>query len=247
MQISLHKKNLIRLFALSIIVFLGISFDLVSNQEIIRADQPPNDWVFECERRNLLYGCACKCRQRSSIGIREGLPGCTLGEANPVTGNTCNPTAFYQCNATGWCTEAYNPGSTSASSTSLGITNFFPLGRDGGLFKYGDDGNLNLTATIAEIVKIILWIAGAIAILLVFFGIYLYSTAIDNEEQLERAKRVFISSILGLIIIVIGIGVVTAIQSLTGFTTDSLDEQIDSPGSRDDDEDANFFRKLLGF
>ena len=58
-----------------------------------------------------------------------------------------------------------------------------------------------LTSGVAVIVYIVLSLVGIIFLLLMMYGGYLWMTAQGNDQQVEKAKRIIVSAILGLAIV----------------------------------------------
>lgn len=58
-----------------------------------------------------------------------------------------------------------------------------------------------LTAGMAVIIYIVLSLVGIIFLLLMMYGGYLWMTAQGNDQQVEKSKRIIISAILGLVIV----------------------------------------------
>jgi Type IV secretion system pilin/Bacterial Ig-like domain/IPT/TIG domain len=78
---------------------------------------------------------------------------------------------------------------------------------------------------VANIIRIALGFLGVVAIGLIIYGGYLWMTAAGNEEQIERAKKVLISAIIGLVIILSAFGIATFIlNSLLQATGNSNGE-----------------------
>lgn len=59
-----------------------------------------------------------------------------------------------------------------------------------------------LTAGVAAIVYTVLSLVGIVFLLLMMYGGYLWMTAQGNDQQVEKAKRIIVSAILGLAIVI---------------------------------------------
>lgn len=82
------------------------------------------------------------------------------------------------------------------------------LADNGSLENYGLDaasgfglGSAGLVETIGNIIKIFLGLLGILAVLLVCYGGYLWMTASGDSAQIEKAKKIIIAAVIGLVII----------------------------------------------
>jgi len=86
--------------------------------------------------------------------------------------------------------------------------------------EYGESTGLSDTdprTMVANIIKIALAFLGIIALILIIYGGFLWMTAAGNEERIETAKKVLISAIIGLIIILSAFGITAfLLNSITG-------------------------------
>jgi hypothetical protein len=75
---------------------------------------------------------------------------------------------------------------------------------------------------IANIIRIALGLLGIIAIGLIIYGGFLWMTAAGNEEQIDRAKKVLTSAVIGLVIILSAFAIATfVINNLLQATNDN--------------------------
>jgi hypothetical protein len=78
---------------------------------------------------------------------------------------------------------------------------------------------------VGKIIQIFLGLLGVIALGLIIYGGFLWMTAAGNEEQIDRAKKVLTSAIIGLVIILSAFGITTfilnSLVSAVGNTNNS--------------------------
>lgn len=72
-------------------------------------------------------------------------------------------------------------------------------------------GKYSATGVIVEIINIILWIVGLLAVLFVVIGGVRYITAHGNEEQAEDAKKTITQAVVGIIIVVLSFVIIRVI------------------------------------
>jgi hypothetical protein len=100
---------------------------------------------------------------------------------------------------------------------------------------YGN--SIGLTATdprtiIVNIIRVALGFLGIVAIGLIIYGGFLWMTASGNEQQIDKAKKVLISAIIGLLIILSAFGIAT-------FVLNSLSKAIGTTSSNNDSGNNN--------
>jgi hypothetical protein len=82
------------------------------------------------------------------------------------------------------------------------------------------DGSLRCTSSlkdlIVKVVKMLLGFAGAIAVVALIIGGYLYISSAGNEEQAEKGKKVIINSIIGLVVIILSYAIVSIVSTALG-------------------------------
>lgn len=84
-----------------------------------------------------------------------------------------------------------------------------------GLFGYGGlNSSQSLTELIANVIRLMLLFAGAIAVVFVIIGGYQYLTSGGNEETAEKGKKTLINAIIGVVIIVMAYVIINVIVNL---------------------------------
>lgn len=108
-------------------------------------------------------------------------------------------------------------------TTSVGATD--DVTADWSLDTFGADAGLgteSLPQVISGIINVILSTLGVIAVLIILWGGFLWMTAAGEPDKVEKAKKLIISGIIGLVIIfaayAIASFVLGAVQSSTGST-----------------------------
>lgn len=66
---------------------------------------------------------------------------------------------------------------------------------------YKIDNSSNLGDVISKVIQVVLSMLGVVFLVLLIYGGFLWMTARGNEQQVEKAKEVMYSSIIGLIIV----------------------------------------------
>lgn len=69
----------------------------------------------------------------------------------------------------------------------------------------------NVVELIEYIIEILLFVAGALAVLFVIIGGYQYLTSAGNEEQAEKGKKTVINSMIGIVFVVLAWVIVNVI------------------------------------
>ena len=67
---------------------------------------------------------------------------------------------------------------------------------------------------IQYIIRIALYVAGAIAVLFLIIGGYMYLTSAGNEEQAEKGRKTVTNSLIGIVIIILSYVIVNVITNL---------------------------------
>jgi len=62
-------------------------------------------------------------------------------------------------------------------------------------------GSQDLSTTIASIIRVGLGFLGVIAVVIVLYGGFLWMTSAGSDEKVKQAKKVMISGIIGLVIV----------------------------------------------
>jgi hypothetical protein len=77
----------------------------------------------------------------------------------------------------------------------------------------------DLKTTISNLVRVIFGFLGILLVLLLLYGGFLWMTSQGNEQQIERAKKVITSAVIGLVLVLSAFGIASFIvNSLVGGT-----------------------------
>lgn len=93
------------------------------------------------------------------------------------------------------------------------------LGRSGlrSLFGFGG-GGLSSSSSLSELIgngiRLFLSFAGAVAVVFVIIGGFMYITSSGNEEQAEKGKKTLINAIIGVVVIIMSYVIITVITNL---------------------------------
>ena len=83
-----------------------------------------------------------------------------------------------------------------------------------------DLGTTDIRTVISQVINIIMGFLGVIAIIIILLGGFKWMTAGGNEEKVAEAKKLMISGVIGLVIVLAAYGialfVVTALTNATG-------------------------------
>jgi hypothetical protein len=90
-----------------------------------------------------------------------------------------------------------------------GLTSVFPQTGLGRVTTLTGPGGL-----IAMVIKILLLIAGAIAVLFVVYGGYQYLTSAGNAEAAEKGKNTVVNALIGIIIIILAYVIINVIVNM---------------------------------
>lgn len=71
----------------------------------------------------------------------------------------------------------------------------------------------SLTDLLVKVIKILLGLAGVIAVLILIVGGFWYITSSGNEEQVEKGKKAIINAIIGLVVVMLSYAIVTIIST----------------------------------
>lgn len=82
---------------------------------------------------------------------------------------------------------------------------------------YGDEGDrpAELPVIIGRVINQALGLLGIITVVLIIYGGFLWMTAMGNNEQIEKAKKLITNAVIGLVIIL-------AAYSITYFVVGSI-------------------------
>lgn len=94
-------------------------------------------------------------------------------------------------------------------------TSAFPNQGGGGVL-----GANTVVGVIAVIIKLMLFVAGALAVLFVVIGGIMYLTSAGNEEQAAKGRKTVTNALIGIIIIILSYVVVNVVVNLVncGFS-----------------------------
>lgn len=70
-----------------------------------------------------------------------------------------------------------------------------------------------LMGLLTEILKYLLYLAGAIAVLFIVIGGFQYITSAGNEEQAEKGKNTLVNAIIGLVVIIMSYAIIQVIAN----------------------------------
>jgi cytochrome bd-type quinol oxidase subunit 2 len=106
--------------------------------------------------------------------------------------------SFIPAHAQGFITPAENPQAISAAT--------------------GGQGSVRSLAL--TIVNFFLTFLGIIAVIMIIYGGFLYVTAAGNQEKLEKAKKIIMYAVVGIVVILLSFAIVnTVLGAGTGGTT----------------------------
>lgn len=93
----------------------------------------------------------------------------------------------------------------------------------------GDPEN-RLMDRINSLISVVLSLVGTILIVIILYAGFLYMTAGGNDEQIGKAKKYIINSVIGLIIVLSAYGIAKLIiTSVAGSTTDNAQIYLNKP------------------
>jgi prepilin signal peptidase PulO-like enzyme (type II secretory pathway) len=78
----------------------------------------------------------------------------------------------------------------------------------------GLNSSQSLMDLITNVINILLFFAGAIAILFVIVGGYQYITSGGNEEQSEKGRKNVTNAIIGIVVIILAYAIINVIANL---------------------------------
>lgn len=74
-------------------------------------------------------------------------------------------------------------------------------------------GASTVSQLILTIINIILALAGLIAVLILIIGGFRYVTSFGNEEAVEKAKKMIINAVIGIVIIILSFVIVRVVSN----------------------------------
>jgi hypothetical protein len=107
------------------------------------------------------------------------------------------------------------PGITFAQNTNSpvnqGLNNIQTQAFPG---QNGQTGANTVVGFIAMLIKIVLFVSGALAVLFVIIGGIMYLTSAGNEEQATKGKKTITYALVGIIIIILSYVIVNVVVNL---------------------------------
>ena len=80
----------------------------------------------------------------------------------------------------------------------------------------GLNNSQSLSELILNVIRLLLFFAGAIAVVFVIIGGYQYLVSAGNEETAEKGKKTLINAIIGIIVVVLAYAIINVIVNLVG-------------------------------
>ncbi len=167
---------------------------------------------------------------RLFVKVKAALGGQTIGEydsasspsdsyvtipatgSDPVTtgpGPSLTPTTTTPAVGSTDCVKQFGAGYSPILGTSLCVP-------DGPAGKNGIAGSTSIFQVLAMVIKILLLLSGAIAVLFTIIGGFWYLTSAGNEEQATKGRKALTYAIIGLIIIVLSYSIVSIVVRTLG-------------------------------
>jgi len=84
---------------------------------------------------------------------------------------------------------------------------------------FGDAGltsSRSVSELIFNVIDLLLFFAGAVAVIFVIIGGYQYITSNGNDEAAEKGRKTFTNAIIGVIVIVLSYTIIYVITNLVG-------------------------------
>jgi len=80
-------------------------------------------------------------------------------------------------------------------------------------------GTKDIRETVAQILKVAMGLLGIIAVCIILYGGFVWMTAGGNKEKVDKARKIIIAGVIGLVIIMTSYAIATfVIQSLISAT-----------------------------
>ena len=160
-------------------------------------------------------------------GAPSTLPSNTSGLTKNSNGTYTNTQtgATYSQNANG-SYSLVSQGSTSSGGGSTTITCPSGSAMQNGVCVLaspssgGIAGQTTLSGLLTTVLKIMLALAGIVAVVFIIIGGYMYMTAGGNEETAEKGRKALVNAVIGLVIIILSYVIVQVIT--TALTTGSV-------------------------
>jgi hypothetical protein len=89
-----------------------------------------------------------------------------------------------------------------------------------------------ISELILRILKYLLYLAGALGVVALVVGGFMYITSAGNEEQAEKGKKVLINAIIGVVVVILSFAIVTIITNLVTGGSPSAGSESSSGNTR---------------
>lgn len=103
---------------------------------------------------------------------------------------------------------------------------------DAGLIRVGHEARLSTggffnardsaVTVIGKVIRLLLFVSGAIAVLFVIIGGFMYLTSAGNEEQASKGRTTIVNAIIGIVIIILSYVIINAIVNLVNCRGGSI-------------------------
>lgn len=80
----------------------------------------------------------------------------------------------------------------------------------------GSDPQQDIVSVVGDVIAILLFIAGAIAVLFVIIGGFQYVTSGGNEESAKKGKKTLTNAIIGIVIIILAYAIINVVVNTVG-------------------------------
>ena len=91
-------------------------------------------------------------------------------------------------------------------------------------------GNADLITTVLNIIRIVMGFLGLLAVILIIYAGFLWMTAAGEADRIERAKKVLIGALIGLLLVIFSFAIVTfVLNTLTTATGGNGDGSVCDP------------------
>lgn len=119
------------------------------------------------------------------------------------------------------------PAGPLPAPDKVGISGAADVPGQAGLMLSGTDPRI----IVAKIIRVALGFLGTVALLLILYGGYLWMTAVGNEEQIDKAKKVLTQAAIGLVIILSAFSITQFILNrlLASLSTPPLPPPLGAP------------------
>jgi|GEM_PF-5372031 len=191
---------------------------------------PPGDWLQECSRRNILYGCNCLCRLRAGPQTADAAYDVSRGEINGQR----NPIVqlekgeggkYYMCDKTAkLCTTAWEENAPYVPTEAESINELQILPRlNDGLLLYKADGTVNFPATAKNLIIILFMFLTMAAVFLGVLGAIAISQAGGDEDKFKEGAAKVRNAVIGFILCVLAIAIAAIMGSVFKWDADVQD------------------------